>query len=109
MAACGEEKFLSGRLKFIEIQDTSSGTHGKVAEQLPVSFLSRNSQPRQKRPKRSHRTLTGIILIFSLFLLLVKFPLSLQTRWSVPVNNEIRSLSGCRESEPGRQKLQGLF
>ena len=47
--------------------------------------------------------------IFSLFLLLVKFPLSLQTRWSVPVNNEIRSLSGCRESEPTRQRLQGLF
>ena len=29
------------------------------------------------------------------------FPLPLQTRWSVPVNNKIRSFAGCREAEPG--------
>src|SRR5882724_909261 len=28
MTACGEEKLLSGPLKFMEIQDTPSGTHG---------------------------------------------------------------------------------
>jgi thymidylate synthase len=68
--------------------------------ELPVSFLSRNSQPRQKRPKQSSRPLTGIALIFSLFLLLVEFPFPLQTLWSIQVNNEVSSLSGYREFEP---------
>jgi hypothetical protein len=40
---------------------------------------------------------------------LVKFPFTLPTHLERSANNESRSLSGCGEFEPSRQKLQAFF
>src|SRR6266516_1802002 len=42
---------------------------------------------------------TSLFIYFSFWL---SFPFLLQTFWSVQVNKKVRSLSGCRESEPRR-------
>src|SRR5216110_536344 len=49
---------------------------------------------------------TNFFIYFSFWL---SFPFTLQAFRSVQVNNEIRSLAGCREFEPGPQRLQAFF